>query len=232
MKKIILVAIAAFMISSCSESESKQIDTSNATELATELDSVSYLLGINFGTDINKNSGLKKLDNKSFLTGIQRVFDGKENEISDEDANTFMRAYFAKLQKAKVALDLAKNDSFLAANRAIEGVKVTQSGLQYRVITEGHGAIPEVGDTVKVHYTGKFMDGKVFDSSVERGEPMDIKNNQVIKGWTEALTMMPVGSKWELVIPSDLAYGERGSGRIPANAALIFEVELLDFTKE
>lgn len=121
---------------------------------------------------------------------------------------------------------------FLAANAKKEGVKTTASGLQYKVLTQGTGAIPAASDEVKVNYEGRLVDGKVFDSSYKRGEPATFKANQVIKGWTEALTMMPVGSKWELYIPYDLAYGERGAGQdIKPYSALIFTVELLDIVK-
>jgi FKBP-type peptidyl-prolyl cis-trans isomerase FklB len=118
---------------------------------------------------------------------------------------------------------------FLAANATKEGVKTTASGLQYKVITQGTGAVPTATDDVKVNYEGRLIDGKVFDSSYKRGEPNTFKANQVIKGWTEALTMMPVGSKWELYIPYDLAYGERGAGNdIKPYETLVFTVELLD----
>jgi len=121
---------------------------------------------------------------------------------------------------------------FLAANAKKEGVKTTASGLQYKVLTQGTGAIPTATDEVKVNYEGHLVDGKVFDSSYKRGEPATFKANQVIKGWTEALTMMPVGSKWELYIPYNLAYGERGAGQdIKPYSALIFTVELLDIVK-
>jgi FKBP-type peptidyl-prolyl cis-trans isomerase len=113
-----------------------------------------------------------------------------------------------------------------------EGVQVTESGLQYKVITEGSGAVPKEGDKVKVHYTGKLIDGNVFDSSVERGQPSEFFTNQVIKGWSEALLLMNVGSKWELVIPADLAYGDRATGPIPAGSTLLFEVELLDIVAQ
>ena len=162
---------------------------------------------------------------------MQRVFEGKEVEISEEVAGTFMRAYFGKLDEAKGAVEKAASDSFCNANKAKADVKVTESGLQYKVLKEGTGEIPKTGQEVTVHYTGKLIDGTVFDSSIERGEPAKFKTDQVIPGWTEALLMMPVGSKWELVIPSDLAYGSRATGPIPANATLVFEVELLEISK-
>jgi len=129
---------------------------------------------------------------------------------------------------------VSKNELAMAKaklNKAKADVKVTESGLQYKILTEGTGEIPKAGQEVSVHYTGKLIDGTVFDSSIDRGEPAKFKTDQVIPGWTEALLMMPVGSKWELVIPSDLAYGSRATGPIPANATLVFEVELLEISK-
>ena len=126
--------------------------------------------------------------------------------------------------------NLAKGKAYLEANAKKEGVKVTESGLQYKILTEGDGAKPTAEDTIKVHYKGTFIDGETFDSSYDRGEPAEFKAGGLIKGWVEALQMMPVGSKWELVIPSDLAYGS-GGGRIPANSVLVFEMELLDIVK-
>jgi len=208
MNKVIIVAMAALMVSACSSNNSSlKVDTSSPTELATELDSVSYLLGINYAKGLKSNTGIEELDNKSFLTGMARSFQDMENEMPEDEANAFMQTYFTRLKEAK------------------------RSGLQYKVITEGTGPIVGEGEQVKVHYTGKFINGKVFDSSVDRGEPAIMSPNGVIKGWTEALGMMKVGSKWELVIPSELGYGTRDKGPIPGNSVLIFEIELLDIVK-
>jgi FKBP-type peptidyl-prolyl cis-trans isomerase len=126
----------------------------------------------------------------------------------------------------------AEGDAFLAENAKKEGVKSTPSGLQYKVLTEGDGAMPAATDTVKVHYTGTFIDGKKFDSSVDRGEPATFGVDQVIPGWTEALQLMKVGSKWQLAIPSDLAYGPQGRGaQMPPNSVLLFDVELIEIVK-
>jgi FKBP-type peptidyl-prolyl cis-trans isomerase FklB len=230
MKKIVILAGIALMISACGKS-GMSVDTSKETELATELDSVSYLLGADYAEGLKTKAGLSEIDFKSFITGMQRVFEGKEVEISEEVAGTFMRAYFGKLEEAKGAVEKAASDSFCNANKAKADVKVTESGLQYKVLKEGTGEMPKTGQEVTVHYTGKLIDGTVFDSSIDRGEPAKFKTDQVIPGWTEALLMMPVGSKWELVIPSELAYGSRATGPIPANATLVFEVELLEITK-
>lgn len=125
----------------------------------------------------------------------------------------------------------SQDEQYLEDNAKKADVTVTASGLQYRVIKQGDGAKPGPTDRVKVHYTGRLVNGKVFDSSEERGEPATFGVNQVIKGWTEALQMMPVGSEWELVIPADIAYGKNGQGPIPANSTLIFNVKLLDIEK-
>ena len=227
MKYILTLTSAVLLMSACSQ-KGITIDTSKPTELATELDSVSYLLGTSYAKGLTTKGGVKELDNKSFLTGVQRVLEGKDVEIDEETAGDFMNVYFGKKEKEKSAEAKIAGEAFLAENKAKEGVKTTETGLQYRVITAGGGALPLDGDKVKVHYSGKLIDGTVFDSSVERGEPAEFFTNQVIPGWTEALKMMPVGSKYELVIPAALAYGDRGTGPIPAGSTLVFEVELLD----
>jgi FKBP-type peptidyl-prolyl cis-trans isomerase len=227
MKYILTLVTVVLLISACTQ-KGITIDTSKPTELATELDSVSYLLGTSYAKGLTTKGGVKELDNKSFITGVQRVLEGKDVEIDEETAGDFMNAYFDKKEKSKSAEAKLAGEDFLAKNKDKEGVKTTETGLQYRVITAGGGALPIDGDKVKVHYTGKLIDGTVFDSSVERGEPAEFLTNQVIPGWTEALMMMPVGSKYELVIPASLAYGDRSTGPIPAGSTLIFEVELLD----
>ena len=230
MKQILILASIAFIFSACSQS-GVTVDTSKATELSNELDSVSYLLGHSYAKGLKSKGGVSVVDHKSFLVGMQRAFEDKEVEINEEEASAFMQAYFSKIDEAKAADAKAEEDIFLNENKAKDGVSVTESGLQYSVITEGNGPKPLKEDKVKVHYTGKLTDGTVFDSSVER-EPMLLAANQFISGWTEALTMMPVGSKWELVIPSNLGYGPRAQGPIPANATLVFEVELLEIVTE
>ena len=227
MKQILILASIAFIFSACSQS-GVTVDTSKATELSNELDSVSYLLGHSYAKGLKSKGGVSVVDHKSFLVGMQRAFEDKEVEINEEEASAFMQAYFSKIDEAKAADAKAEEDIFLNENKAKDGVSVTESGLQYSVITEGNGPKPLKEDKVKVHYTGKLTDGTVFDSSVERGEPTVFAANQVIPGWTEALQLMSVGDKFRLVIPSELAYGQRGSGaKIAPNSTLVFEVELL-----
>jgi FKBP-type peptidyl-prolyl cis-trans isomerase FklB len=229
MNKLLIFGIAITIVACQPQGK---IDTSIDTELSTQLDTVSYLLGYNYAKGLKTNTGLTELDRTSFLTAMQRVFEDKESEISDEFASDYMNNYFTELKKEQSAVVRQEGDAYLAENMTKEGVQVTESGLQYKVITEGSGAVPKEGDKVKVHYTGKLIDGNVFDSSVERGQPSEFVTNQVIKGWSEALLLMNVGSKWELAIPADLAYGDRATGPIPAGSTLLFEVELLDIVAQ
>lgn len=208
------------------------IDTDSPTELATELDSVSYLLGMQYAKGLKEQGGVDEIDNKSFIIAVQRVLEGKENEISEDVAKECMTSFFAAIEAKKSEAQKATQDSFFSENKTKEGIIVSKSGLQYRILKEGTGAVPKTGEKVKVHYNGKLLDGTIFDSSIERGEPMIRETNRLIPGFTEALEMMPIGSKWELFIPYELGYGERGTGPIPPYASLIFEVELLDIVTE
>lgn len=201
--------------------------------LKTPIAKVSYAIGMNMGNMLKAQYIEPDLD--ALIRGLKDVLgDGKplmsDKEIT-ETFKTFQTEHQATVDKKKKELgdkNKAEGDKYLADNKAKEGIKSTASGLQYKVIKEGDGAQPKDTDTVKVHYTGKLLNGTVFDSSVERGQPATFQVTRVIKGWTEALQLMKVGSKWELTIPSDIAYGPNGSGaRIPPNSVLIFEVELL-----
>jgi FKBP-type peptidyl-prolyl cis-trans isomerase len=158
---------------------------------------------------------------------------GEETAMNEEEANNFIRTYLETAGKKEAQKNLEEGNAFLEQNKAREGVTTTESGLQYEVITAGTGEKPTAENQVRVHYHGTLIDGKVFDSSVDRGEPAVFGVNQVIPGWTEALMLMPVGSKWKVYLPSNLAYGEQGAGQdIAPNSALIFEVELLEIVKE
>jgi len=150
-------------------------------------------------------------------------------KISEEDANALVQKFFAEAGDRESQANLEEGNKFLEENKGREGITVTESGLQYEVLTEGTGAKPTAADQVRVHYHGTLIDGTVFDSSVDRGEPAVFGVGQVIPGWTEALQLMPIGSKWKVYLPSNIAYGERGAGGdIGPNSALIFEVELLE----
>ncbi|MFH1716194.1 MAG: FKBP-type peptidyl-prolyl cis-trans isomerase [Planctomycetota bacterium] len=205
----------------------------NAALLKTEMDKVSYIIGTqiarNFKTqDIEVNvetlaMGLKDaLEDKTLALGndeMQKVYAGFQAR---------MRAKQAAKQAEEAAKNAAAGSAYLEANKTKEGVKVLPSGLQYKVITEGTGKSPTAEDKVKTNYRGKLIDGTEFDSSYKRDKPLEISVNGVIKGWTEALQLMKEGSKWELYIPADLAYGSRPRPGIPANSTLVFEVELLE----
>ena len=200
---------------------------------AVPMDKVSYFIGTNIGGQF-KSQGID-VDFTAFQEGIKDAMAGKEPKYSREELMAAMQAFEGKMQaEAAKKAEAAKADGekFLADNAKREGVKTTASGLQYEVIKAGTGAKPAATDQVKVHYHGTLVDGKVFDSSVDRGEPVTFPVQGVIKGWVEALQLMPVGSKWKLFIPSELAYGKQGAGGdIGPDAALIFEVELLEIVK-
>ena len=205
----------------------------SAPALKTEQDKISYSIGLNIGRNF-KSQGI---DANPDLVGaaIRDVLKGNKPLLTEEEAmavlGTFQKEMRAKqMAKASESGDKNKKEgaAFLAANKAKDGVKTTASGLQYKVIKAGTGKIPKASDTVKTHYAGTLIDGTEFDSSIKRGEPATFPVGGVIKGWTEALPLLPVGSKWQLFIPADIAYGERGAGQaIGPNATLIFDIELL-----
>ena len=205
-------------------------------ELTTTKQRVSYSIGANIGSNFKRQE--LDLDVKALTAGVTDALAGKtaltEAEMR-EVLNTFQQEMQAKMQaKQKVEGDanIKKGEEFLAANAKKDGVKTTASGLQYKVLKSGSGKTPKPTDTVKVHYHGTLIDGTVFDSSVERKEPISFPVNGVIPGWTEALQLMKEGDKWQLVIPSKLAYGERGAGdKIGPNSTLLFDVELLSIEK-
>ena len=177
----------------------------------------------------------QSLSKENFLAGFMAAVQEK-GLVSADSAGVYVRtkaeAIKEKALEAKYADYKKENEEFLANNKGKEGIQVTASGLQYKVITEGKGEVPTKESRVKVHYKGTLIDGTQFDSSYDRKEPTTFRADQVIKGWTEALTMMPVGSKWELYIPQELAYGSREAGKIKPFSTLIFEVELLEIEKE
>ncbi len=191
------------------------------------MEKVSYALGLSLGSNL-LSSGITTINYAKLAKGIQDVFEQNEPEISAEEAQAVINGFFEELQNKMSEQGQSAGKAFLEANAARSEVVTLSSGLQYEVIAEGNGSIPVASDSVKVHYHGTTIDGKVFDSSVQRGEPATFGVTQVISGWVEALQLMPVGSKWKLFIPSDLAYGAQGAGQaIPPHTALIFEVELL-----
>lgn len=203
------------------------------------MDKLSYALGMSMGHNF-KGTGIKTLNSADFAAGVASVYDGVKPEMTFDEAKRIVNEYFAKLE-AEMQTEAAKQgevnrkngEAFLTENAKREGIKVTESGLQYEVLESGKGDSPKASDNVEVHYTGKLIDGTVFDSSVERGVPASFGVTQVIPGWVEALQLMHEGDKWRLYIPSDLAYGPNGAGGvIGPNMTLIFDVELLRVIKK
>lgn len=203
------------------------------------MDKLSYALGMSMGHNF-KGTGIKTLNSADFAAGVASVYDGVKPEMTFDEAKRIVNEYFAKLE-AEMQAEAAKQgevnrkngEAFLTENAKREGIKVTESGLQYEVLESGKGDSAKASDNVEVHYTGKLIDGTVFDSSVERGVPASFGVTQVIPGWVEALQLMHEGDKWRLYIPSDLAYGPNGAGGvIGPNMTLIFDVELLRVIKK
>ncbi|MBC8110161.1 MAG: FKBP-type peptidyl-prolyl cis-trans isomerase [Verrucomicrobia bacterium] len=192
------------------------------------MDSVSYCMGISIAQNV-KNQGLDSINADAFAKGMQQFYASDSLLVSPEKANEFLQGYFSQLYQVRVEKQKAEGRKFLEANKTKPGVVTTASGLQYQIVTEGTGPKPKATDRITAHYAGTLIDGKEFDSSIKRGQPATFGVTEVITGWTEALQLMPVGSKWKLFIPSELGYGEQGSGRgvIPPHATLIFDIELL-----
>lgn len=192
-----------------------------------EVDKVSYSLGLSIASNLI-SSGVKTINAEAFNDAMSTVFAGNMPEIMPDEANNILQDYFEKLQQDQGKSAKEAGEKYLAENKKREGVVALPSGLQYKILTEGNGPKPKASDTVKCHYEGRLINGQVFDSSIRRGEPAEFPVSGVIPGWVEALQLMPVGSKWQLYIPSELAYGAHGAGQsIGPNETLIFDVELL-----
>ncbi len=235
MRKLVLFFAVCVLAISMQAQKNASKSTQKSVKMSSKIDSISYSIGVLVGSDLHGQL-LKELDNKQntqlLLEGLNAAINGDANTaISREEAGqmveTYMRANFEKKQKESIE----KNKKFLEENAKKAGVISLPSGLQYMVVTQGTGAKPAAIDTVKVHYEGTLIDGTVFDSSIKRGEPIEFPLNQVIKGWTEGVQLMPAGSTYKLFIPADLGYGSQPAGSIPPNSTLIFEVQLLDIKK-
>ncbi len=237
MKKVMMILGLVALLASCNKGVDKH------PKLTTELDSASYSLGLLIGSDIAKNSAEnQKLVQNLVFSGLAAGFDQDSTSvIKKEDAiriwNTFLKKQREEQQKkAKEELKQRKEKEkkFLEENKSKAGVVTTKSGLQYEILKQGEGKIPQKGDKVSVHYVGTFLNGKEFDSSVKHKKPFEFEAGagRVIKGWDEAIQLMPVGSKWKIYIPYQLGYGERQMRSIPASSLLIFEVELLEIKKK
>ena len=191
------------------------------------MDKISYAIGLSMGQNL-MGSGVTSLEYADLAAGIKDVLEKNQPQISYQEAQQVLGKFFSELEEKIAGEAKAAGKAFLAENAKREGVKVTESGLQYEVLEATIGQKPKATDKVRVHYEGTLIDGTVFDSSYKRGESITFGLNQVIKGWTEGLQLMSIGSKYKLYLPYQLAYGERGAGaNIPPYAALIFTVELL-----
>lgn len=229
----VIVAILSFSIAACQDAKVERSD------LKTQKDSISYAIGLNIGQSIKKDD--VEINQNALTQGLKDAME-KDSAylITTTDVQNLMSALQQNLMEkanSKMKVEGEKNkkegEAFLAENSKKEGVKTLPNGLQYKVLVSGNGPTPKETDKVKTHYRGTLINGTEFDNSYKRGEPAVFGVNQVIKGWTEALQMMKVGDKWQLFVPSDLAYGPNGAGngQIPPNATLIFEVELLGIEK-
>lgn len=238
--KLTAFAALALLMSACSNQATGQ--KGRNVPLASTIDSVSYGVGSDVGHNLKMNlkqAGLDSLNLDAMFAGMRDAMDSTER-ISTDKVKAVVQAYMIAAQKKvmdaqekKAEGNLAEGRAFLAENGKKPGIVTTATGLQYEVLQMGNGPKPTADQTVKVNYRGTLINGQEFDSSYKRGEPAEFPVNAVIPGWTEALQLMPVGSRWKLFIPSDLAYGQRGAGAdIPGNSTLIFEVELMDIVKK
>jgi FKBP-type peptidyl-prolyl cis-trans isomerase FklB len=225
-KTLVCAVIMSGLLTACSNKTSE-------ADLSSEIAKVSYGIGANIGARFGSDM---PLDVEAFSAGVKDSLAGGDMQMSEEDIMSALQAYQQKQMTVRQEesqevgdKNQAEAEVFFAENGKVDGVKSTESGLQYQVLVEGKGAMPTAEDTVEVHYHGTLLDGTVFDSSYQRGETVSFPVGGVIPGWTEALQMMPVGSKWKLFIPPTLAYGAGGAGQmIGPNAALVFDVELIN----
>lgn len=230
-----LIAVSVVAMLGCQE---KAVEEKPAV-LETEQQKQSYALGASIGSYMNNNLTEQEkfgvvLDKELLMAGFTESLGGN-SQFEQEEIQALLMSLDKQVnekKEAQAALEsekgLADGKAFMVENAKVEGVQTTESGLQYQVLTTAEGAKPAATDTVKVHYKGTLIDGTTFDSSYDRGEPIEFPLNRVIAGWTEGVQLMPVGSKYKFVIPSELAYGPNGTGPIPGNATLVFEVELID----
>lgn len=237
-KSFLIVALSAIVLSACNSNtpntpKSEPVNPSPAIgEQSSEVQKVGYAAGYDMGRNLKKIAD--DMDLAAFQEGVKDAYAGGDAKFSEEQMQSIVQAYMTRKQEEahkkleeKAVENKAAGEAWLAQNATKEGVKTTKSGLQYKVIREGSGASPKASDTVVVNYEGKLIDGKVFDSSYERGEPIAFPLNQVIAGWTEGVQLMKPGAEYEFYVPAELAYGEQGAPDIEPNSTLIFKVELL-----
>ncbi|WP_256001886.1 MULTISPECIES: FKBP-type peptidyl-prolyl cis-trans isomerase [Pedobacter] len=232
MKKIILILIlplcAGTLAAQTKKTAAKKpVATTKAPIFSGRVDSVSYAFGSSMASDL-KNRNLTEINYTLLLRGFEDAFSGKPALLKEEEMRTVISNTLKLAYENRFAATRAEGKAFLEANKTKPGVNVTSSGLQYEVLTKGNGAMPAASDTVLVHYKGTFLNGKQFDSSYDRNEPLSLPLTGVIQGWTEGLQLMPAGSKYRFYIPYHLAYGESGSGPdMPPYSTLVFDIELL-----
>jgi FKBP-type peptidyl-prolyl cis-trans isomerase FklB len=241
-KKIYLSTLAAslvaFSILGCNGGNEASKAAEPATKaLTTQEEKLGYAIGLQIGTQLRSTKD--DINSDALILGLKDALEEKSPKLSEQEMQDAKTAFQQKVQ-ARAAKDMAllleknkkEGEAFLAENKTKEGVITLPSGLQYKVLKAGTGATPKATDIVVTHYRGTLIDGKVFDSSIDRGEPAEFPVNAVIKGWSEALQHMKVGAKWQLFVPAELAYGERGAGQVIApNSTLIFDIELLKIKK-
>jgi FKBP-type peptidyl-prolyl cis-trans isomerase FklB len=209
-----------------------KVAPSNTTTKLSPTDSLSYSIGVQVA-EYYKTQGVANVNTEFIKRAFNDVYNDKSLLISEDACNMTIQQKLQQFMAKKVSADKEAGEKFLAENKKRAGVITTPSGLQYEIVTKGTGPIPKATDTVKANYAGTLINGTEFDNSYKRGEPLVIPVSGVIRGWTEALEMMPVGSKWKIYIPSDLGYGDRGAGGvIPGGAALIFELDLLEIVNK
>ena len=222
----LVLSVVAFLNFSCSSIQSKE------KKMTTEIDTVSYYIGLFFGNQvkqgIEQNTADVELDIDLVLKGIKDKVNDAEIEYTDEQIGKYLNNYFTQKQQEQAVAKKEEGKKFLEENKNAPGVFETESGLQFKIVKEGTGKQPTAESTVKCHYEGRLLDGTIFDSSYERGNPAQFALNRVIKGWTEGLQLMKEGAEYEFYIPSELAYGPQGTRGIPGNSVLIFKVELLE----
>ncbi len=219
------LGLGVFAFSSCDKKVDKNMP------LNSTIDSVSYSIGASFGESLLLGS-ITEVNEDALLAGLKTALAKEDLRIDQQTAGMIINKYVNDIKTKIAEENSVVGEKFLADNKTKSGIITTETGLQYKVITKGEGAIPTKDQQVKVHYRGRTIDGNEFDSSYKRNEPAVFSPSRVIPGWTEALQLMPVGSKWELYIPSNLAYGARGAGEdIAPNSTLIFEVELLEIVE-
>ena len=235
MKKLLLALplLASFSYAQTKVHVAKSIAKTPAKTVLSESDSLSYAMGVQTA-QYYKSQGAQNINPEMIKKAYEDVYNNKTLLISPEECNMTIQTKLQEFMAQKINAEKESSEKFLEANKKRPGVITLPSGLQYEIITKGDGAIPKATDTIKANYVGTLTDGQEFDNSYKRNEPITIPVGGVIRGWIEALQLMPVGSKWKLYIPSDLGYGDRGAGggAIPGGAALIFTIELLDIVNK